>query len=553
MNKVRNISYMALSLLMGAAVTSCRDVNDWDTDGSAPRLFSVNGSKITVEAEDTYAQVTFTGVPDVSYYIIEVSQDSLYDDIQQGGTASSIVFGTDKSITKSPVTLTDLAGDSKYFLRMKAVSETVAESKWSYLIKSNTVSTFKTKAEQIFNESVASDRDEDRIRLSWDASKTVTNILVLDGNGDEIQNITLDDAAKAAGEFTVTGLTPSTTYTFVIKNGEAIRGTLRVATTAAMPKANYKYLLSEEVTVISQELLDEIAENAKAVSEDPNNYSVTIGIPAGTTIDLHGEAEDGSATSVKIPEGMSVTFFGLAGGAAPVLNLSKAVDIRGSHAYISFNNVEIKDGGCQYVINQSEGCTVGELSFVEVTLTDMARSWVRLQGSSAKTIETIAIDNCMVKNQGSGNYALLYFNNAAYNVGKVSIKNSTFDTMMHSFIDCRNAVVGSIDISNSTFYNIIGAGRYFVDAQNVNVPVVLTNVILAKVNNETAKGVRDATVEAVNSLMTSDFVLASNKFSTDITYEGTAADLFKDPENGDFTIKDASVSAGDPRWLVTEE
>ena len=215
-------------------------------------------------------------------------------------------------------------------------------------------------------------------------------------------------------------------------------------------------------------------------------------------------------------------------------------------------NVNIKDGGCQYFINQSEGCTLGELSFTDVSLTDMARSWVRLQGSAAKSIEQILVDGCTVTNQGSGAYALFYFNSADYTVGNLIVQNSTFNTLKHSFTDCRSAKINGIEVSNCTFYNIIGAGRYFVDAQNVNVPIKLISVIFAKTGTETSKGVREGIVESSNSYFTSDFVLSSNKFTVDQTFEGSATDLFKDPENGDFTLKVSSVVAGDPRWIPEE-
>ena len=45
------------------------------------------------------------------------------------------------------------------------------------------------------------------------------------------------------------------------------------------------------------------------------NYSATIGIPAGAKVALYGTNDsDGGKTNVTIPDGMSVTFFGLAGG-----------------------------------------------------------------------------------------------------------------------------------------------------------------------------------------------------------------------------------------------
>ena len=156
-------AFVAASLL---AVTACTDGNAWDVDKSHDRLFGINSNNISVEAEDVTAILSFTGVPGAQYYIVEISTDSLYDDIPLGGTAHSIVFGQDKSITKPPFTLTDLAGDTNYFLRVKAQSDEKGDPHWAYYTKNTVVSTFKTKAEQIFNPIESTDRGEDYIHVT---------------------------------------------------------------------------------------------------------------------------------------------------------------------------------------------------------------------------------------------------------------------------------------------------------------------------------------------------------------------------------------------------
>lgn len=530
----------ALVLLMAG----CKDGNDWEVDGSYNRMFAPTGD-ITVERYDTKAAISFKAVAGAKSYEVELNTDSLYlDEV----SSTSIL----QTFTTASDTIRGLVGETNYYLRVRAISDDKPNSKWLYYKTGSGRGYFTTLAEQLFYELTAADIEDGVLHLSWIAGSEVTKIVVL-ANGEQTGEYPLSAEAIAAGHYDLVGLAPTTTYTIQLFNGDSKRGSLNVTTPASMPAADYKYMLDASVTVISQDLMNEIAEQAKAAAGNETNYSATIGIPAGATIDIHGTSESGDATSVKIPDGMSVTFFGLSGGETPVINLSKSLDIRGSHAYVRLENVNIKDGGCQYFINQSEGCTLGELSFTDVSLTDMARSWVRLQGSSAKSIEQILVDGCTVTNQGSGAYALFYFNSADYTVGNLIVKNSTFNTLKHSFTDCRSAKINGIEVSNCTFYNIIGAGRYFVDAQNVNVPITLNNVIFAKTATETSKGVREGIVEASNCYFTSDFILSSNKFTVDQAFEGSATDLFKDPENGDFTLKVSSVVAGDPRWILSEE
>lgn len=529
----------ALVLLMAG----CKDGNDWDTDGSYNRMFAPTGD-ITVERYDTKAAISFKAVAGAKSYEVELNTDSLYlDEV----SSTSIL----QTFTTASDTVRGLVGETNYYLRVRAISDDKPNSKWLYYKTGSGRGYFTTLAEQLFYDLTAEDVEDGVLHLSWIAGSEVTKIVVL-ANGEELFDFLLSAEEIAAGHYDLVGLAPTTTYTIQLFNGDSKRGSLNVTTPASMPAADFKYTLDASVDVISQDLMNEIAEQAKIAAGSETNYSATIGIPAGATIDIHGTSEAGDATSVKIPDGMSVTFFGLSGGETPVINLSKSLDIRGSHAYVRLENVNIKDGGCQYFINQSEGCTLGELSFTDVSLTDMARSWVRLQGSAAKSIEQILVDGCTVTNQGSGAYALFYFNSADYTVGNLIVKNSTFNTLKHSFTDCRSAKINGIEVSNCTFYNIIGAGRYFVDAQNVNVPIKLISVIFAKTATETSKGVREGIVESSNSYFTSDFILSSNKFTVDQAFEGSATDLFKDPENGDFTLKVSSVTAGDPRWIPEE-
>ena len=312
----------AIVLLGAVSVASCTDKNDWGVDASHDRLF--HPTTLTVTPQDDRATVTFSKMPDADYYVVEYSTDSLYDAIPMGGTAHSVV---DSSFTSSPDTIYNLEGTTKYFLRIMSRNKAGKASTWKYLDDYS----FKTKSEQIFKALDAADVDENSIRVSWKSGAKVTNIVVLQ-NGEEQQNITLTDEQKAAASYTVTGLKPTTTYTINILNGENKRGSLTATTAAAMPAADYKVTLSPDVKELSQTLIDEIAAKAKEKAGSTTNYSATIAIPAGVTLDVHGIGDDGNPASLTIPDGMSVTFFGLSGGEAPTLSLTKNFDLAGSHA-----------------------------------------------------------------------------------------------------------------------------------------------------------------------------------------------------------------------------
>lgn len=562
MKSIKNILGTASMMALALSATSCTDGNDWDVDGSLSRLFGLNGDKITVETAETSATVTFSAftskaVPSPEYYVFEVSKDSLYEGVEN---ANIIKFGEDKTLTSSPVVLSGLDGDSKYYMRVKAMSSTSNESKWVYYKDG---SSFKTKAEQIFNNVEATDLFEDHVNLSWTPGADVTHITYANTNDAEnIQTINLTDEEKAAGKYTLGGLNPTSTYTITIYKNDVKRGRLQVTTPAAMPAANFKYSLASDVTVISQDLIDEIAEKAKAAAGNETNYSATIGIPAGAKVALYGiNDSDGGKTNVTIPDGMSVTFFGLAGGDAPTINLDKNFDIAGSHAFIKFQNVKLEENGAGYFINQSKACTVSEFTLENCEVSNLKTSFFRLQGSDAKSIGKLTLKNSIFTKLCAG-YGFIHVDagSGAGHVDNVEIDGCTFNSICVTgkvFIFSKKTDMQDITIKNSTFYNCNGNGQYFVDFNTDTFgPSTFTieNCIFGKSADEaTNKNIRSKTPATVaNSFRTTDFFKVI-KGVNDTEFSSTQ--LFKDPANGDFTIKAGTLKekAGDPRWYVVED
>lgn len=546
-DKYLGVALMGLAL---GAVAACTDHEEWDADSSYGRLFAATEDGISVTPAETTATVEFSAPQPKEtdagniYYVIEVSKDSLYDEVEMGGE-NATVYGEDKSITKSPFELTGLDGDSEYYLRIKVMSDTKKDSRWSYYDDGEP---FKTLAEQLFIESEIV-RGDTYIELKWTPGAEVTHIVKSDGTNEETIDLRGNADAITNGEYRVDGLSESTTYTFVIYNEDVKRGEVTLATMASMPEADLLWPLEADVTVISTELLEQIAEEAKAQAGDPTKYSVTIGIPADATISLYGINEKGEKTDVKIPDGMSVTFFGLAGGEAPTLNADKSVNIAGSHAFVRFDNVKIVDTGCQYFINQGDACTIGgDLSFTNCTISDLANSLVRLKDDDAKTINTVNVDNCVVTNVAGG-YSMFLWKDGQGTVNNVNLTNSTFDTFERSIVEATSNTNGTaVTMSDCTFYGGPGSGRYIVDA-NKTTGSTSVSIIRCIFANAECKGIRNATSTNIASVyFTSDFSFTGNSFDPTTQLDVDAAGLFVDPANHNFTLLDEDIEAGDPRW-----
>lgn len=539
--------------MLGITLASCTDGNDWDVNGAFDRLFGVDGNKITVTPGKTTADVTFQKRSDAQYYIMEVSTDSLYDDVPMGGE-NAIVYGEDGSITSTPTTLSGLGGDTKYYFRMKSMAEGKSESKWVYYKDGDG---FKTLAEQIFNELTSSDITDSSVKLTWDASEEADHIVLTPGvNGEESTTITLTAEDKAAGTLAITNLNASTSYSAIIYNGKAKRGELSFSTSAAPPSADYKIYYDANTGIQNQ--LDAVAEEAATAGK--TNYGVTVVFAANSEVTFNGMTEDQSGpASLKIPSGMSVTFYGNPGGEKPVLKMGKSLDASGSHAFIQFINVNLQEAGSGYFFNQSAASTVSELTLEDCVVKDFASksTFFRLQGTETKTIGTLKLINCMFDNIGSG-YSFIHVDAGA---GKGKVENIDIDGCTFSnicvkgkmFIYGKNTDMTSINLKNSTFYNVIGGGQYFIDfGSDTYGPTSfnIENCLFGKSADEaTNKNIRaKITPSVTNCYKTTDF-FKNIKGTNDIGF--SSADLFVDAANGDFSFKPGttSLSIGDPRWL----
>lgn len=567
MNKMKYIINKVMlgvfTLLTTTGIVSCTDINDWETDSQYDRLFSP--SSFSVSANATTAEVSWKSTAGTNYYIIEINTDSLYGKTEEY-RENSIVYGVNKDITKSPCTLENLDSNTKYYIRIMGCSDAKGNSHWNYLEKFS----FQTKSENILNAVDASAKGEDYITLSWSAGAAVTRVdyaevLGTDENSNlilgDVNSVQLTEENKTDGNVTVTGLKASTSYQFTIYNNNNPRGSRVVATTLQAPEGNLKVQINAGST-LTQEMLNSWA----------NEGSVTIIFEAGAEFTLSGFDESaGEIAGLTVPNNLSVTFFGKDGDKKATLKMAREVLMGGIHSYIRFENLIINDGGAQYLFNQGTEATASEISFKDCEFNDFSRAIVRFKDQKSISVDLLSFDNSIITNQGSGNYACVTLDAKEYTVSKIDFTNTTFNTIQHNLIALNNssrgcATVNTVDFNNCTFYNSIGDGRYILDAGNTSQgpAVTFNNTILGKSNKavlkdgvwtSSSKGVRTSAVNVNNTYMTVDGVFGSNTVKGCIDYTGTSDDLFKDPTNGDFTIKDGSfpTGIGAQRWYMAEE
>lgn len=564
--KINNI--LVLSLLAAAPLASCVDGNDWDTDGSHDRLFGVDESGLKVETYDSVpsrATVTFSPYDkNTESYIVEISTDSLSDDVPMGG-ANAKVYGEDGSITSSPVEITGLEEYTSYYLRVKAVSSTKADSKWVYYKEGDA---FKTPG--ILNEISDADRLDESIRLTWIAGSSVDKIVytynVKDEDGNETaqaDTIYLSESDIAAGEYTITGLTPNKSYAFTLYYGDKVRGSAKAKTAKGVPSANVVIYLPSDITYLNSETLQAYADSALAIT-GTGSATVSLGIPAGITMTVGGYNESGEDAGLKIPDGVSVTFFGRAGEKAN-LQFKKSMSVDGNHCFIAFEHVNI-DGlyddeagvdGCGDIINEDAACSIDSITVTECNVSNMKNSFMRMK-TKGQHIGKIVVDNCIFNNH-SGAYSLFSLK-AGIDMNSITLKNSTFydiAVLKNSIVEVNECITDIyVNIESCTFYNILGSGGYIINAKNTvgAVTADINNSLFAKTyvaSGAKGKQGNNLTISCGNSYRTTDFVMSSGKI--DLTeYSGTASSVFKNPTEADFTITATKLQiakVGDPRWL----
>ncbi|MDD6892625.1 MAG: fibronectin type III domain-containing protein [Bacteroidales bacterium] len=533
----------AIALMASLAAVSCTDGNDWEEDSSYDRLFSPVESNLSVSAKATEAEVKWSLVKDAESYLIEVSTDSLYNEVALGGPAAT-VYGQDGNITSSPFTLTDLMPDTQYFLRIKSQSAGKNESKWTYL----TDKSFKTKTEQIIEHySVA----WNGVTLSWPANSKADRVEVLDEAGQTLQTLALSADDLSAGTCTVSGLSPLTPYQVILFNGSAKRGVISFTTPAKVPDADKVVYLAASDS-LNNTLFEELAAEGIA--------SVTVALPAGSTYY--------NASTVNIPDGLSVNFFGIAGGEQPVLAISM-LNIAGKHDVLTFENLTITSAGkdaegnaknADYFINQSAACEVGSIEFSNCTLEGFTNTPFRLQGSDVKVIGQLTFSNCLVFTSNLDKYAVVHVDAGSGKgvVNNILLSRTTVAGASKSFIYCNKTNFESLVIEDCTLSGLSNSGRYFMDCGASNGPTtfIIRNTLLGSLK-EGSKGARSKTTPTVdNSYITTDVVFAGNAIVGFNEYDKSETSLFRDPANRDFTIIDNSFggkkSCGDPRWYFAD-
>ncbi len=523
--------YKYLGILLGFTAMIAFNACDDDIDPVVEQLeFDRVFTPLDLEARisnQTTVTLSWGYNKGIDSYVLEISDDEL--------EFANIIHTVTLSPEEVPYVYDLPSGDTQYSARVKGVSSTADDSKWATLA-------FKSLPENLFSNYDLVMNGIGDVTLSWTPGKAVTSVVFVSADGETSFNVSADELA--AGSKQISGLA-NDSYTINLMNNTKVRGT-------------QNYVLEGSVMVEEGGDLATAIANASAGDVIVLKSGVTYGFAGDLTIDksLKIKGLDGGELPVIYTTSGDRMFYI---GSTPTVTDSLVFENLYMSGYVNYDAAQ---GQIRGVFDmESEACNIGAVKFLGCKLYDMGRQIMRLRGGSDQTIGDFVIDDCIIHNLGSSSssYGVFCATETNTNALNIQISNSTIDSLKSHFIRYDDATTcESIVLENCTFNKVpYSSGRYLMDVRNsvVSEGIQITNCIMGTTSygdEPSISGIRkpDALEIIVNNTYaTTDFVNTTYSIVDLCTALGMSSDdIFTDPDNGDFTLTDESLEAGDPRW-----
>ncbi|MDE7135723.1 MAG: DUF5123 domain-containing protein [Muribaculaceae bacterium] len=556
-----NIFKAALAMMVAASavtLTSCSD-DEYTSRGDLfqPRFVLSNSVKVV---NNNDAQCIWYEVNDAVSYTVEIYTDQYY-------SPEHLYMAFD---TPEPYfIIEDLPYGTNLFVRVRSnAADPIHSSRWA---KFNFFTEDRPEYAQLLN-SISRDVIEDNaVTFSWDVdlSNPVDSFSLvpamggLTASGDPIPTISgmIPAESMSTGVMRVSGLTPSTLYNLNVYDTSKPRrydkpyNTVTFRTTGPAP------------AIIEVGLTDDLNQMLRDGNSDPD-------VPEGTVYSLPS-----GASYIIAPFALQKGFkiVGPEDGDMPTI-MQNGTWSTASGAYISvfgFENVQIQNQTInQYFFNTGSSFTIEEVALINVKFYDIKRGFWRHQNANKKVINNFLIENCWFDKCGyngtaGGSYG--FFNLASAGKSSVgnydqldelTIRNTTFSRCWDhndnvgwpNLIDHSHSYLPiKFTLENCTFYDYCKNNNMIMLTSTENSTVVIKNNIVASPCGTFISLGSGSKNTFVDNFWTTDYKQGLGSIKG-VALGISAADLFVDPENGNYTIKDKTceayqVGAGDPRWL----
>jgi hypothetical protein len=535
-NFYNKILQLFLIVLLLAACEKDTEIED----PNLPRMFTPVGIRLTVgqtQVKIEWNPSLFSQDKEVQYSL-EISKDSTF---QTAPAFAKVVTTTFIIVTDADITIRE-----RYFVRIKAnASGSSAESKWI------ATGPFTMTGEQIFVVPVPeSDIIDNAVILRWTTTPGVSKIVITPPTGPTV-DVVISAADNTAGFKLIGNLLGSTTYSAEIFAGTKSKGLLSFTTKATITGTNVVDLrgITGRPSVLA-DTIPIIPSGSIVILKRGLTYNITAATNLNKSLTiLSGSDFIPDLATIFLGSNFNLT----AGAAIDSLVFKDLVMYTDNYA-------------SKYVFNINQVGTIGKVKFENIRGHSF-RGFFRMQtGGTGTKVTDLIIENCVI--DSLRDFSLVNTNNSN-TVANIRVSNTTLYNA-RKVIDHRSPGSNSIKFENCTFYNLPGGGAaggvggfYFIDlgTQNSATPIVITNCIFGKTWDDQglgndARGIQmgaATTVSVTNSYQTSDFISTNPLYQISlIPYSGTSFNLYLDPANGNFKIKDNAFvgkgNSGDPRW-----
>lgn len=528
MYKIHSILFLLLTVVM---IQSCKKDEAKSPDLS--RMF-MPGGEISSLGGQTFVKLSwqapsFTGRSDSVSYTIEVSQDSTF---QVPVEFSAVADSTGITITDENITVR-----RKYFARIKANGKGhTADSKW--LVSTG----FAIPGMQLFR---SVQTVEQSAILNWEKRAGITKLSIIPESGTSFElPVTINDtdaADPSRGSKRIDGLAPGRKYAAELFSGKVSNGFVIFMTENAVNSAN---------------LVDLSASDDPAVLM---NKLINKEIPAGGTVLLKRGMTYNLSSEVLLDRPVVITSRSSFDSQPPVIFFTSNLNVAEGNSIDSviFRHVILRgsDNTAKYIFNVNKASSIGKVVFESCTL-ETVRGIMRLQ-NVATSVNSFSINNSLINNIGS--YGILTVDGAIPVVANIAVKNSTIFKAEKIIVSKQNS--NAVNLESCTIYNAPASGNYLIDysqsgTNNVAAGIKISGCIIGPgLAGSSVKGIRAGSstlISASATYKTADYTVSSGEIGGLALYDKRGADLFMDPADGNFRIKDGSfagkLTAGDPRW-----
>lgn len=590
----------AVSIFLGAIClfTACKE-----EDNEMPsRLFMPEFLPNSYEIEGTSIKYVWRKTTYASTYAIELSNDAEFSQIVASGET-----------TETSYTFTDLLYATDYWARIKAIptNTSIGTSKWSVTDK---VTTLSRVIPIMLYEVEAEDIELEAVTIRWNTELLeeypVDRLIITladDATATPVRTIDLSAEQAKQGSIRVDGLSSNTNYSVTIYNMQESEGNqhynTRTFKTAGAPEGS-----------ILVEPHDDLYGMILEAMEDETTDAVTFYLSAGASyfmMDSENMEQDPETSAWKPIAGKvfaspklskSITFIAEPGEHPTLYVKTGKWDFPATATVIDkieINGVDVKEyisedfpanKSCYFfnVAARSADLTIGEFVVRNSDIDLPGSFWLANSANNNEAVTrigTFIMDGCTYTSTSTGAaFGVIQGSAAGSDIfNNIIITNSTFSanpTMRGLFHRPTANVVtdnGSITIENCTFYYFSsqssstptkGSGFPLIDLQsfnrNMNVTVnkcLFTNQIAGIVRMHASN---NGTFTHESNYYTSDAADNNGNGSVTQNLKGyidnmmpvnlSSAELFANPDAGDFTIQDKSSPVytqriGDPRWI----